>query len=136
MRNAFNWIFEMIAAIHDQILHWNDSIENSFTDKQLHLIVFGAGGFALFLLVHWLFSYLAKRGHTIAISWIYSMTLMIGVTLAIEIGQALTGTGNMELFDMLYGLWGFLLIFIAFVLVRAVVRRLTRRVKEMNKNAR
>lgn len=128
MKELFYRIIEFIAAIHDEILHWNDGIEYTFTDKELHFLVFGACGLALFLLVHFVFKRLARYSIT-AISWIYTMTLMIGITLAIEIGQQLTNTGNMELGDILYGLWGFLLFFGVFLLARTLFRLILRAIR-------
>lgn len=128
MKNLFYRVIEFIARIHDEILHLNDAIEYTFTDKELHFLVFGACGLALFLLVHFVFTRLARYSIT-AISWIYTMTLMIGITLAIEIGQQLTNTGNMELADIVYGLWGFLLFFGVFLLLRFVFRLILRAVR-------
>lgn len=133
MKEFFYRIIEWIAMIHDQILHLNDAVEYSFSDKELHFLVFGACGLLLFLAVHWLFVKLAKRSIT-AISWIYTMTLMVVITLAIEIGQELTSTGNMELYDMLYGLWGFLLFFAGFLVVRTGFRALQRRLRRKGRD--
>ena len=37
-------IVGLVARIHNFILSWNDSIETSFTDKELHFLVIGVLG--------------------------------------------------------------------------------------------
>ena len=68
--------------------------------------------------VYPLFKWLAKNNHVMVISWIYVFTLIIVITFAIEIGQKITGTGNMEFTDIMFGLVGFLLMFVVFALLR------------------
>ena len=54
----------LVARIHIFILSWNDSIESSFTDKELHFLVIGLFGLALICALHPLFLWLARTGHT------------------------------------------------------------------------
>lgn len=122
MKQALYHIVMMIARIHDRILTLNDSFEVQFSDKELHFIVIGLFGLGLFLVLNPLFRTLAQKGKTNAITWIYTFTVLIGFTLAIEIGQHITSTGNMELLDILYGLGGFILIYGVFALIRSFFR--------------
>ena len=55
------------------------------------------------------------------IAWIYVFTVMVVVTFAIEIGQGITNTGNMEMEDIVSGLAGFMFLFIIFAVLRAIV---------------
>lgn len=115
-------LIEIITAIHEKILTWNDDYEYNLSDKQLHFIVVGVLGMALFFLIHPLFKYLAKKDMTIAISWIYVVTLLIVLTFSIEIGQRITKTGYMDFRDIMYGMGGFFLIFGIFFIIRCIIR--------------
>ncbi len=106
-----------IARIHDWILHLNDRFEVQFSDKELHFWVIGLFGLGIFLLVHPLFQKLAEKNRIRAISWIYTFTIIVVVTFAIEIGQYVTGTGMMEFADIASGLLGFFTIFALYALV-------------------
>lgn len=121
-------LIEIITGIHEQILSWNDSYEYNLSDKQLHFIVVGVLGMALFILIHPLFRFLAKRNMTIAISWIYVVTLLLVITFSIEIGQRITKTGYMDFRDIMYGMGGFFLVFGIFFVIRCIVLLIARAV--------
>ena len=67
----------LVARIHIFILSWNDSIETSFTDKELHFLVIGLFGLALICALHPLFLWLARTGHTMFITFFYVFTAKI-----------------------------------------------------------
>ena len=70
------------------------------------------------------------------IAFIYVFTVMIVITFAIEIGQKVSGTGQMEFADIMYGLVGFLAMFLIFSLLRFLWHRFLRfvnRLKEKQK---
>ncbi len=111
---------ESIARIHDKILQINDSSALFLTDKQLHFAVMGLLGMGLLLLIYPLFLALS-RNHVLTIAWIYVFTVMVVVSFAIEIGQGITGTGNMDMEDVISGLAGFMLLFIIFSILRFII---------------
>ena len=78
-------------------------------------------GIALILLLHPLFLWLSRNGHTMFISFFYVLTVIIVIAFAIEIGQGVTGSGAMEFDDIMYGLFGFLFFFAIFAIIRGVV---------------
>ena len=119
-------IVRLVARIHNFILTWNDSIETSFTDKELHFLVIGIVGIILICILHPLFLWLSRSGHTMIISFFYVFTVIIVIAFAIEIGQGLTGTGSMEKGDITYGILGFLCFFIIFAIIRAIVHLIIR----------
>lgn len=123
MKRALYQIVMYLAYLHDGILRWNDRFEMHFSDKELHFLVIGVFGMAVYLVMHPLFDALARKGRTSAITWIYTFTVLVGFTLAIEIGQHITGTGQMELADILYGLAGFAGLYIVYALLRRFFRR-------------
>lgn len=114
-------IVGIVARIHNFILSWNDQIETSFTDKELHFLVIGLFGVALICALHPLFLWLSRSGHTMFISFFYVFTVILVVAFAIEIGQGVTGTGAMEFDDIMYGIIGFLFFFAIFAAIRALV---------------
>lgn len=81
-----------------------------FSDKQLHFIIIGIAGFIIFILSTLLFKWLAKYSIQF-VSLIFTLTVLVVVVFAIEIQQKISGSGNMEFADVVYGLWGFLAIF-------------------------
>ena len=109
-----------VARVHDHILSINDSGGYYFTDKQLHFIVIGVLGLLMIFVVYPIFKLLAKYDHIMVIAWIYVFTLLIVITFSIEIGQWLSGTGQMEMGDVVYGLAGFLVMFFIFALIRGI----------------
>lgn len=120
MKDFLYIIVEIIAQIHNKILSLNDSYENVMDDKQLHFVVIGILGMLILFIVYPLFKWLSKN-HVLVIAWIYVFTVIIVITFAIEIGQKVTGTGNMEFADIASGLLGFMFMFIIFAGIRWLI---------------
>ena len=119
MKTFLYWIVEMIARAHSRLLKLNDAYEYNFSDKELH-----------FLVVHPIFKWLVKNDHIMVVSWIYVFTLIIVITFAIEIGQRVTDTGVMEFADIVFGVLGFISMFLVFSVIRGfyhLILRLIRR---------
>ena len=116
----------LISRIHNYILTLNDQGNGGFTDKELHLIVFGCLGVALILILHPIFLRLSKKGHVMVVSFLYVFTVILVLTFAIEIEQRITGTGAMEFDDVAYGIAGFLIFFAVFLIIRAIVHLIVR----------
>ena len=129
MKELLYYIVGLISKVHHYIMRLNDAYEGNFTDKELHFLVIGLLGMAMIFVIFPLFSYLAKKGHMMFLSWIYVFTVIVVITFAIEIGQKVTGTGNMEFADIMYGLVGFLTMFSIFALIRIFVRCIIRLIK-------
>lgn len=133
MTKLLYWCVGIITRLHNEIMRLNDAFEMNFTDKDLHFLVIGLLGMAMIFVVYPLFKYLAKHNHEMVIAWIYVFTVIIVITFAIEIGQKITGTGNMEFADIMFGLVGFIVMFLIFSLVRALfhlIQRLIRYIKK------
>ena len=109
----------IVAQVHESLMHLNDSFELAFNDKELHFLVMFAIGMVLFFMVHFVFKRLARWSIT-AISFIYVFTVMTVLGFAIEIGQGVTGTGNMEFADIAAGVLGFLAAFLVFAVIRGI----------------
>lgn len=110
----------VVAKIHNAIMQLNNAYEVNFTDKELHFLVIGLLGMAMIFVVYPLFKYLAKKNHEMVIAWIYVFTVIVVITFAIEIGQKITKTGNMEFADIMYGVVGFLVMFAGFCVLRGI----------------
>ena len=120
MSKLLYWIVEIIARIHSKLLSLNDSYEYNFSDKELHFLIIGALGMAMIFVVHPVFKWLAKNNHIMVISWIYVFTMIIVITFAIEIGQKVTNTGVMEFADIMFGVLGFICMFLVFSVIRGI----------------
>ncbi len=124
------WIVGQVARVHNYLLKLNDAYEYNFSDKELHFLIIGALGMAMIFAVHPVFKWLVKHNHIMVISWIYVFTLIIVITFAIEIGQRVTHTGTMDFKDIVFGVFGFISMFLVFSVVRGIyhlVRRLVHR---------
>lgn len=119
-------IVEIIAEIHTYLLKLNDSFEYTFSDKELHFLIIGAMGMIMIFIVHPLFKWLVKTNHIMVISWIYVFTLIIVITFAIEIGQRVTHTGVMEFADIMFGVVGFISMFLVFSVIRGIYHMICR----------
>lgn len=109
-----------ISKIHGMIMQLNNAFEANLSDKDLQFLVIGILGMAMIFVVYPFFVFLAKRNHVMFIAWIYVFTVIVGLSFAIEIGQKVTNTGNMEFADIMYGLVGFLSMFMVFLLIRMI----------------
>ena len=127
MTQFLYYLVGKMAAVHDWLMSLNDSYGLFLTDKWLHFIVMGAVGLVLLLVIHPLFSKLAETDHTIVITWIYVFTLMVVLTFGIEIGQGVSGTGSVDLDDVVAGIAGFLAVFLVFAGIRAIWRAIVGR---------
>ena len=135
MKDFLYWIVEGIALFHGKILQLNDSFETTLSDKELHFLVIGIIGMLAIFIIYPLFLKLSKK-HVLAIAWIYVFTLIIVLTFAIEIGQKITNTGEMEFSDIMFGVVGFLSMFAVFCILRGIfniIKRLIIKRIEENK---
>ena len=108
-----------IAKIHNYILSLNDAYEKNFTDKQLHFLVIGILGMLILMVIYPLFKLLSEN-HILAIAFIYVFTVIVVITFAIEIGQKISGSGTMDFADIVFGIAGFLLMFVIFAVIRQI----------------
>lgn len=110
----------LINDLHDKVLDIVSIAGYSLNDKQLHFIFMAFIGIGIFGVTQILFKKLAKYSIT-AISFIYTLTVMIVIVFAIEIQQKLTNRGNMEFADIAYGLYGFIYVFVIYLLIKFII---------------
>lgn len=130
LKQFLYWVVGILSRCHGWIMALNDRYAFRFSDKTLHFLVIGLVGMGIFFLVHPIFVALVRRKHEIVISWIYTFTVILVITFAIEIGQKVTGTGNMEFADIVFGVVGFLLMFLVFALIRWIVGAIRKRLRK------
>lgn len=133
MKELLYWIVGWITKIHNYILRLNDAYEYNFTDKELHFLVIGILGMAFIFAIYPIFKWLAGRGHIMTITFIYAFTLIIVITFAIEIGQKVTHSGNMEFADIVMGVFGFVLMYAIFAIVRQICRAIAGLIRKHSK---
>lgn len=129
-------IVEYIAKAHEMILGLNDAFEYNFTDKELHFLVIGVLGMLMIFVVYPTFKWLAKNNHIMTISWIYVFTLILVITFAIEIGQKVTNTGAMEFADIVMGVFGFVVMYLIFAVIRAIYHSICRLIEQSRRRRR
>jgi hypothetical protein len=117
MKEVILILADLVNNIHDAIIQITKSLGWNLTDKDLHLWIFGIMGFVLFICCHLVFSYLAKWSIT-AISFIYTLTILIILAFAVEIQQKVTNRGNMDFADAVIGVWGFTLFFALYIFIK------------------
>ncbi len=122
MKEFLYWIVGLIAKIHGYIMRLNDAYEYNFSDKELHFLVVGVMGMGFIFVVYPVFKWLANRDHVMVIAWIYVFTLIVVITFAIEIGQKVTNTGNMDFADIVMGVLGFAVMFLVFAVIREIYK--------------
>ncbi len=118
MKGFLYWIILKIAVIHDYILSINNSYEYNLSDKELHFLVMAIIGMLFITIIYSIFKILSNKNNVIVITGIYSFTIMLILMFVIEIGQRLTSTGDMELSEILFGMMGFLVSFLIFLIFR------------------
>lgn len=120
MVQLFKLLARIIDLCHDQIVDMFHTFGLHLSDKDLHFVIIGLAGIAIFIGTQILFKWLSKYSIT-AISFIYTFTVLVVIVFAIEIEQKITGSGNMEFADVLYGLYGFLFLFAVYLFIKAII---------------
>ena len=117
MKELLYGIVELLAKIHSYLLRFNDAYEYNFSDKELHFLVIGILGMMFIFVVYPVFKWLAKHDHVI--------------TFAIEIGQKVTNTGNMEFADIVFGVVGFIVMFFIFAVIREIYKGIVSLIRDV-----
>ena len=110
----------VVTYLHTRILGLNDSYELYLSDKELHFYTVAIFGVILLFCLYPLFRYMVKRNKTLLITWIFVFVFLVGFTLLIEVGQKLTGTGDMDYLDTMAGLLGFIIASVILLIIREI----------------
>ena len=122
----------IMAQVHDSLMRLNDGFELQLGDKDWHFIIMALLGMVFFFVVHAVFKRLAKWSIT-AVSFIYVFTVMTVLGFAIEIGQRISGTGEMDFSDVVAGLYGVLSFFAVYTVYRIVLLAAKKMIRHLGK---
>jgi len=138
MQNLLTKLVLLIGKIHSYLGSLNKSLHFNMNDKEMHLVVMAVIGIFIFLFTYLIFKFIKNhfpKISTFIISFIYTFTVMVVITFAIEIGQKITNTGNMEFVDILYGLWGFIIAFLfllTIIMIIWIIKSIIKKIKSIN----
>ncbi len=111
MYRIIYYFITLITRLHAKVLSINDNHGLDLTDKQLHFLIIGVFGFAMLLVIQPVFKWLVKHHAELMITFLYVFTIVVVISFAIEIGQAYSGTGDMDFYDIASGILGFFVFF-------------------------
>ncbi|WLR52078.1 hypothetical protein LC040_03955 [Bacillus tianshenii] len=109
----------MVNDMHDLLLFLSRRLGLHLTDKDLHFWLMGILGMGCFFIVNRIFRVLAKWSIQ-AVSFTYTVTVLMVIMFAIEIQQKITNRGNMEFADIVVGLWGFIVLFAVYLFILGI----------------
>ena len=114
---------KVIAKFHSKLLTINDNSGLALSDKQLHFLIIGLLGFGLLLILQPLFEWFFRHDGILFVTFGYVFTIILVVTFAIEIGQGYSGTGDMDFYDLVAGIFGFFVFFAIYLLIYLYYRK-------------
>ncbi len=120
-------IINMVAKLHSKLLTLNDNSGLALTDKQLHFLIIGIFGFGLCLIIQPLFEWFSKHDGIIFVTFAYVFTIIMVVTFAIEIGQGFSGTGDMDFYDLVAGVFGFFVFFAMYLICFLIYKKIKKK---------
>ena len=123
---------KLVSIIHTSIMSLNDKYEMFLSDKALHFIVIGIIGMFILLIVYPFFKWLVEKKQLVTVAWIYTFTILIALTLLIEIGQDFSGTGDMDFADIVFGLLGFVIMSVIGIGVVYLLNAAKKKIKDDN----
>lgn len=113
-------LFDLLHVFLISLLKENGII---LTDKQMHFMILGIAFLFVFILIEYIFKQLAKLSVSV-IAFVYVFTVSVVVALAIEIGQYQNKSGQMDFYDVTWGLYGVIVFILVFVIIRWILIKL------------
>lgn len=121
-----------INKLHNKLFYYNDYKGLNLTDKQLHFIVIGLFGFCLLAFIQPLFAWISKHFGLLFITFSYVFTIVLMLSFAIEVGQAYSGSGTMDFYDIASGILGFFTAFAIYLIIYIVYKSIKKIGKKDN----
>jgi len=121
MLDVLKSVVSIINRLHDILLLVVGKLGLRFNDKQLHFWILGLIGIALFVAVDVAFRRISKWSVS-ALSFIYTLTVLVVIALSMEIQQQITRRGALDFNDIVAGIWGFIVLLGLYILVRIAIR--------------
>ena len=116
METLLKLLASTVNNLHDFFIVLSKYFGLSLSDKDLHFWVIGIIGVVVFILSDIVFR-IVSRWNISIISFVYTLTVLVVFVFALEIEQRITGRGDMELLDIVAGLWGFLVLFGCYIMI-------------------
>jgi hypothetical protein len=132
MTRLIDFLAQIVNGIHDLIVAMAKSRGLTLTDKDLHFWIVGGIGIVLYAVTNVVFKRLARLSIEI-ISFIYTFTVLVVIVFALEIEQKITHRGDMEFQDIVFGLWGFILMFALYLAIVLIVMAVGKLIKKRKK---
>ena len=129
MHRIIYFLINLITKLHSRLLSLNGILGLDLSDKQLHFLIIGIFGFLMMFAIQPLFEWLSKHNGTVIITFLYVLTVVTVISFAIEIGQAYSGTGDMDLYDIASGLLGFFVFFAIYIILYIIQKSITNSLK-------
>lgn len=121
MKTILQFLISLFSYFHSYFVSFTRNMGLNLTDKQLHFLIIGIIFLFLYIITDVIFRALSKTSISV-LTFIFTFTLSIVVSFAIEIGQFQSGTGYMELADISWGIYGFLVFIGLFEMCRALYK--------------
>ncbi|TGB01663.1 hypothetical protein [Halobacillus salinus] len=126
MKETIFLLSEFVDFWHDMLWELSDSLGWGLTDKELHFWIVGILGVIGLLVVDVIFHFLARYSIT-AMSFLFSLAIVLVAVFALEIQQKIKGSGNMEFNDAVAGILGFLAFCIVYFIIKGIIEWSRRR---------
>ncbi|MFQ3545439.1 hypothetical protein Q7A53_15250 [Halobacillus rhizosphaerae] len=121
MKEVIILLADIVNAFHDFLIQFASSMGWDLTDKDLHFWVIGILGIIGLLVVEVVFHALAKWSIS-AISFLFTLSMVLVFVFAVEIQQKITHRGNMEFQDAAVSVLGFLAFALGYFLLRGFIK--------------
>ena len=95
-------------------------------EEILLLLLFGV---IIFLVSYQIFKYLDRRNQALRITNFFTTTMIVIFAIGIEICQGMTKTGKMELADSLFGIAGYVIMYLVIYVIARIAKLLIRKRK-------
>lgn len=123
MRTLLNLLITIFNEFHVAFVELSKSLGYELSDKQLHFIVIGGLFLVIYFFINALFKWLSKYSISM-ISFIVVFSFAVVVTMAIEVGQYQSGSGQMDFKDVVWGLYGVLFFIVVFQILNKLSKGL------------
>ena len=120
MLEVLRSVVSIINRLHDILLLIVERLGLRLSDKQLHFWILGVIGISLFAAVDFAFRRISKWSVS-AISFVYTLTVLVVIALSMEVQQQVTGRGALDFNDIVAGIWGFMVLLGLYLLIRMAV---------------
>jgi hypothetical protein len=123
MKTLLQALVDIFNIFHRTFSNLSNEFGLSLNDKALHFYVIGFIFYLIYLFINPLFNKIGQYSIRF-ISFIYVLTMTIVVSIAIEVAQFQSKSGQMELMDVIWSVAGFIFIWLAVEFFIFLVRKL------------